>query len=248
MTISSESISAGPFSGDGSTTVRAFTFKCLSEEDIEAVLTDAAGDSETTLALTTDYSVVLNSDQDLNPGGSLTTTGASSPHAIGEELNISNKPLFKQLIGLLAGGPWSPKIVEGALDRLTILAKRAYEYAQSALNLIVTESSFTVSYAFECEAGVIFYDGWTPPENVTVTNIEIFCVSAPVGAKLTIDCLVDGDEQSRTASLDSSSNYQSTNITNLPILATERFGLKIKTVGATESGNGMIVTIRYKKT
>jgi hypothetical protein len=143
------------------------------------------------------------------------------------------------------GNTWE---VAGVDDRLTILAKRAYEYAQSALNLIITESSFTVPYAFECEAGVVFYDGWMPPENVTVTNIEIFCVSAPVGSTLTIDCLIDGDEQSRIATLNASSNYQSTNITNLPILATERFGLKIKTVGATEAGNGMIVTIRYKKT
>ena len=86
MTISTESIKAGPFAGNASTTTFAFSFKVFSAtgSDLSVVFTNSSG-VESTKTITTDYSVSLNSDQDNNPGGSITTTGSWSPIAVGEK-------------------------------------------------------------------------------------------------------------------------------------------------------------------
>ena len=75
MTISTESIKAGPFAGNASTTTFAFSYKVFAQADLAVIFTSTVG-VESTKTLTTDYSVSLNSDQDNNPGGSITTTGA----------------------------------------------------------------------------------------------------------------------------------------------------------------------------
>lgn len=70
MTISSSVRVAGPYTGTGSVSVYPFAFKVFQASDVLVLRTDLNGNI-TTLALTTDYSVSLSSDQNANPGGSI---------------------------------------------------------------------------------------------------------------------------------------------------------------------------------
>ena len=144
MTIASESIKAGPFSGNDSTTTFAFTFKCFSSDgaDLKVILTNSSG-VDTTLTITTDYTVSLNSNQDTNPGGSITTTGSSSPPDTGEKLTILNEPAYTQGTDLITGGGFYPDVVETALDRSTVLARRAQEQVGRAIQIPVSDSAGT---------------------------------------------------------------------------------------------------------
>ncbi len=144
MTISSESIKAGPFSGNDSTTTFAFSFKCFSStgSDLKVVLTNSSG-VDTTLTLTTDYTVSLNANQDTSPGGSITTTGSSSPPATGEKLTILNEPAYTQGTDLITGGGFYPDVVETALDRSTVLARRAKEEVGRSIQIPVSDSAGT---------------------------------------------------------------------------------------------------------
>jgi hypothetical protein len=71
VTISSEVRKAGPYTGNGTTTEFAFTFRVFEEDDVKVILTDAAG-IETILVLNSDYYVTLNDEQETNNGGYIT--------------------------------------------------------------------------------------------------------------------------------------------------------------------------------
>ncbi|KVW93337.1 hypothetical protein [Thiobacillus denitrificans] len=68
MTISSTTRKAGPFDGNNVLDAFPFAFKVFADSDVVVVKTDP-DDIETTLTLTTDYTVSLNADQDTSPGG-----------------------------------------------------------------------------------------------------------------------------------------------------------------------------------
>ena len=72
MTISSTNRKAGPYIGNGTTTVFPFYFKVFTAADVEVVRLTVATNVEVVLALTTNYTVTLNTDQNANPGGSIT--------------------------------------------------------------------------------------------------------------------------------------------------------------------------------
>ena len=63
MTISSTNRKAGPYIGNGTTTVFPFYFKVFAAADVEVVRLTVATNVETILTLTTDYTVTLNTDQ-----------------------------------------------------------------------------------------------------------------------------------------------------------------------------------------
>jgi hypothetical protein len=69
LAISSTVRTAGPYSGNGVTTVFAFAFKVFLTSDLQVVKNGADG-IDVPLVLTTDYSVTLNPNQDAAPGGS----------------------------------------------------------------------------------------------------------------------------------------------------------------------------------
>ena len=142
MTISTESIKAGPFAGNASTTTFAFSYKVFAQADLAVIFTSTVG-VESTKTLTTDYSVSLNSDQDNNPGGSITTTGAYSPIAVGEKITIINEPDYTQGTDLVSGGGFFPNVIEDALDRSTILARRADEQVSRSIQIPVSDSAGT---------------------------------------------------------------------------------------------------------
>ena len=121
MTISSTTRVAGPFIGAGTTATFPFTFKVFSEEDLYVVTLDVASGASVVLALTTDYTVALNADQDTSPGGSITLTAGNL--GTGMTLTITTAMAALQGLDLANGGGFYPDVINAALDTLTILVQ-----------------------------------------------------------------------------------------------------------------------------
>jgi hypothetical protein len=117
MTISSELRTAGPFVGAGGVGPYAFTFKVFAETDLYVVKYNAATLVQTLLVYAADYTVVLNDDQDINPGGTITLTVAL---AVGFNLTITSNIPYTQLTDLHNQGGFYPKVLGDMVDRLTI--------------------------------------------------------------------------------------------------------------------------------
>ncbi len=144
MTITSTSRVAGPFSGTGSTASFPFTFKVFQQSDLYVALLDLTGGAITVLALTTDYTVALNSDQDTNPGGSVTlTTGgqAGGVLATGFTLTITSSMAALQGVDLSNGGAFYPDVINQALDTLTILIQQQNDTLQRTIVFPLTDGN-----------------------------------------------------------------------------------------------------------
>lgn len=129
MTISSTNRKAGPYAGNDSTTDFPFDFKVFAAADLLVVRADANGD-ETTLVLDTDYTVEMNADQDANPGGTVTLPAAL---ATGLSLVITSDLDNLQPVQIPNNGGFYPKIINTALDRLTILVQQVAEQVGRAV-------------------------------------------------------------------------------------------------------------------
>ena len=123
MSISSATRKAGPYTGNASTTAFPFAFKVFNAADVLVVSTDLAG-IETNLTLTTHYTVALNADQDATPGGTVDMLAAP---AVGYLTTITSQLENKQPVTLANQGGFYPKVINDALDRLTILIQQIAE-------------------------------------------------------------------------------------------------------------------------
>lgn len=141
MTISTEIRKAGPYSGNGSTTVFPFGFKVFTTSDLYVVRTSPSG-VETVLALTTNYTVSLNPDQDVSPGGSVTMLSAP---VVGEKLTISSDVPFTQTADITNQGGFYPVVVENALDRATMQLQQLAEKQSRSLALPISTNLNDVS-------------------------------------------------------------------------------------------------------
>lgn len=136
MTVPATTRRAGPFTGNGAASSFPFDFKVFSTADIAVV--QAADGIETTLALGTDYTVTLNADQDVSPGGTVNTT---APLPVGETLAIVGAIDYDQQLDLPAGGAFRPLALENALDRTVIQIQQLREEVERTLRLPVTSDS-----------------------------------------------------------------------------------------------------------
>ena len=118
MTISSENRKAGPFAGSGSAGPFSFTFKVFQASDVLVVKFNTTTNVEQTLTLTADYTVSLNSDQNVSPGGTVTLT---SVLASGYNLALSSQVQSTQETDLTNQGGFYPEVITAALDKLTIV-------------------------------------------------------------------------------------------------------------------------------
>lgn len=134
MSISSETRKAGPFDGNDVTVDFPFAFKVFAEADLLVVLADADG-VETELTLTTDYTVALNGDQEVSPGGTVTVL---APPATGNTLTISSAMEVLQPLSLTNAGGFYPRVLNDALDRLTIIAQQLGERISRSLKLAIS--------------------------------------------------------------------------------------------------------------
>jgi len=117
MTISSTPRIAGPYTGSGTTGPFTFAFKVFQASDLVVVKREISTATDTTLTLTTDYSVTLNGNQNSSPGGSITLVSSiSSAYELTLTSNIENK----QPTDLTNQGGFYPEVITDALDRACI--------------------------------------------------------------------------------------------------------------------------------
>lgn len=162
MTISSTTRVAGPFVGSGSTATFPFTFKVFVQADLYVTELDVATGAISTLALTTDYTVALNEDQDSDPGGSITLTGGNL--ATGFTLTITSDVAQLQGVELSNGGAFYPDVINDALDRLTILVQQLQVGMATLLsNMRVAPCDLTTPYTVYTAPGnvaAVFVNGY----------------------------------------------------------------------------------------
>ena len=120
MTISSTNRKAGPYVGNGSSTVFPFSFKIFSASDLYVTRTNALGVA-TTLTKDVDFIPTLNANQDASPGGSIALTAAL---AVGYTLDITSDISPTQLLDLTNQGGFYPQVITKALDKITILIQQ----------------------------------------------------------------------------------------------------------------------------
>lgn len=137
MSISSSTRKAGPFACNGSTVAFPFAFKVFTTADVRVVLADSNG-VESDLALGTNYTVALNADQDANPGGTVTTTAT---YATGYKITLTSQVQNLQPVTLTNQGGFYPKVINDALDRLTIMAQQLAEQVGRAVKTSISSSS-----------------------------------------------------------------------------------------------------------
>ena len=123
MAVSSEVRSAGPFLGDGTTRTFTFSFKIFDASQVKVLTSTDGGDTETEVddAL---YSVSLNDEQDVTPGGTVTMTTAP---AVGVRLSILSAVPYVQTMVLTNRGGFYPDLINDAVDRAVILAQQNLE-------------------------------------------------------------------------------------------------------------------------
>lgn len=137
LTISSEIRKEGPYDGDGVVTSFPFYFKIFKAEDVLVVRADSAG-AETTLVLNSDYTVTLAPDQNTSPGGTVVLAGALM---IGTTLTIASRLLNLQPVDLTNQGGFYPRVINDALDRLTILVQQLAERVSRSLKMAISTPS-----------------------------------------------------------------------------------------------------------
>jgi hypothetical protein len=120
MTVAATSRVAGPFNGDGAQVNFDFTFKIFATSDVVVTHTTAAG-VESTKVLNTDYTVAMNADQDVTPGGRVTMVVPPLGGGTPEKITLSSNVPESQGTSLPTGSGWQAKVVEKALDKATIL-------------------------------------------------------------------------------------------------------------------------------
>lgn len=134
MSISSSTRKAGPYSCNGATVAFPFAFKVFTTADVLVVLTDAEG-AESTLSLGANYAVALNADQDVNPGGTVTTVAT---YATGYKITLTSQVQNLQPVTLTNQGGFYPRVINDALDRLTILTQQIAEQVSRAVKVQIS--------------------------------------------------------------------------------------------------------------
>lgn len=157
MTISSAIRKAGPFPGNGATVAFPFSFKVFAAADLVATQAVAATGAETTLLLTTHYTVALNADQNVNPGGTLTMLTA--PPA-GYTLTLTSSLAYLQPTDLTNQGGFYPSVINTALDRLTIFVQQLAEaLGRSLKTAISTPAGFSTTLPAPVPYALIGWNG-----------------------------------------------------------------------------------------
>lgn len=145
MTVPDTARRAGPFNGNGVTTVFPFSFKVFSTSPLLVVRGSDDGFLETNLVLGTDYSVTLNPNQDSSPGGVVNYPLSGAPLPAGQTLTVVGNEPYDQTLDLPPGGAFRPISLENALDRATFQIQQLAESLSRALRLAVSSGGVSTS-------------------------------------------------------------------------------------------------------
>ena len=127
-----------PLVGNGSVATFPFTFKVFTQDEVVVVRKQNSTSQETTLTLTTDYTVTLNPDQNGNPGGSVTLTAGNL--ASGFTLVITSDLEALQQTDLTNQGGFYPEVINDALDKSVILHQQQQDELNRSIKFSLTNS------------------------------------------------------------------------------------------------------------
>lgn len=128
------------YSGNGSTTVFAYTFKIFDDDDITVILRTTATGNETVQTKTTDYSVSGVGDAN---GGNITFVTA--PPAT-ETVVLLRSTAQTQLTDYTPNDPFPAEAHEDALDKLTFITQDIQEELSRSLKVSQTNSIATATF------------------------------------------------------------------------------------------------------
>jgi hypothetical protein len=139
MTVASSTSKSGPYTGNGATTVFAFAFKVQAATDVKVLrtVTTDGNPVDTELTVAVDYTVAINADQNTSPGGNVTMLSAPTAS---QKITILRNMTATQGASIPNQGGFYPKVVENALDKLTMLYQQLAEEVGRALKLSVTDT------------------------------------------------------------------------------------------------------------
>ena len=141
MTIQNTTLrKAGPSQGNGVTTVFPFTWKVFTSTDILVTYLSASG-VESALFLTTNYTVLLNADQNTSPGGSVTLLVAP---ATATYITLTSQLANTQTLSLTNSGGFYPESINNALDRTVIEIQQLAERASRAVTIPKSSTTSTL--------------------------------------------------------------------------------------------------------
>ena len=178
MSVTSNIRKAGPYTGNGITTSYPFAFKVFNTSEVLVVQTDVAG-SETTLALTTDYTVTLNADQDANPGGTVDMLVAP---AVGVLITLTSSVDETQSVTLTNQGGFYPAVINDALDRLTIITQQILESLGRKIGYGVSDTTTGVIPAANERANKFL--AFDSSGNVVTSAVSIGTISSSIVSDL----------------------------------------------------------------
>lgn len=135
MTISSEDRKAGPYDGNGVATLFPFAFKVIAATYVEVYFTSPEG-VEQILTFGDDYSVTLNPDQEVSPGGEVQTF---IPLALNAKLTITSNVPNLQPLALTNQGGFFPGVINAAFDRVVILIQQLASRIGRTLRAPITD-------------------------------------------------------------------------------------------------------------
>ncbi|MEW5726014.1 MAG: hypothetical protein AB1896_23095 [Thermodesulfobacteriota bacterium] len=133
MTISS-STSKNQYVATGGTGYD-YTFKIFQDSDLRVFTTDPGTGADTELALNSDFTVSGAGDQN---GGRVSL--AAAPPA-GYTVTVLRSVAYTQEVDLVDNDPFHAETVEGALDRLTMLAQQLLEASERTVRLSPTSQA-----------------------------------------------------------------------------------------------------------
>lgn len=141
MPISSLQRKVGPTPGNGVATDFPFAFKVFATSDLQVVRTTANG-GDTTLTLGSDYVVILNADQDVDPGGLVRL-----PQALpaGQGLTIISAVPLLQPTDWQNQGRFLPETLNESLDRGVAGAQQLAEQLDRTIRVPETSPGVTLN-------------------------------------------------------------------------------------------------------
>lgn len=167
MTISSTDRKDGPYNGTGALATYPFGFKVFKGSDVVVVRADTATGVETPLAYPADYSVALNANQNVSPGGTITLTAGNL--AVGLSVTITSAVPELQPTDYTNLGGFYPSVVTTSFDRATIQIQQLSEILSRALTIpISTPGAVSTALPSPVANNLI---GWNPTADA-LKNID----------------------------------------------------------------------------
>ena len=191
MTIQNTTLrKAGPSLGNGVNRSFPFTFKVFTATEVLVTYLDIAG-VQSTLALSSDYTVSLNTDQNAAPGGVVTLLTAP---VTGAYITLTSQVSNTQNLSLTNSGGFYPQSINDALDRVVIqvqqLAEQLSRTFQISVSSIGSPGAYIGDYLAQAEAAAASAAAAVNSTLISATNSAASATSSAASALVSSNAAV----------------------------------------------------------